>query len=147
MNSKNYGIYAKNINKINGRDANEKLFNIENLVVGDILMTEKNDKGINYYKVPSKYIFEKFNNNGTDHYRETLSNTTIKSLDDPFVDHKTVKRFITNIENLTDYIDFKTYKDDKEEILLTLEDILDMQTAVNMISEEEKKNKIKQKSL
>lgn len=145
MNSKNYSAYAKKINKVNGRDANEKLFNIEDLVVGDVLIAKKHDKGVNYYKVPSKYIFEKFNINGIDSYRETLSNTVIKRFDDPFVDHKTVKRFIINVEKLTDYIDFKTYKDDKDDMLLTLEDILDMQAAVNMISEEEKKEK--QKSL
>ncbi|MBQ2639471.1 MAG: hypothetical protein IJF92_01765 [Bacilli bacterium] len=129
MNSKTYSVYAKNKN-----NQDERLFNINDLVVGNILTCEKNNNGITYISSPVKYIFEKSKVEGIDCYHETLSNKEVKLFSDMYEGP-----YITNIEKLTDYLN--------ADMLLNSEDILDMQEAVNMISQEENKNKLKQKSL
>ena len=139
MNSKNYSVYAKNKNNIE-----ENLYEIDKLVVGNILKCEKNQKGTTYASSPVKYIFEKSTVNERNIYRDALSGTEIKCFDDPYIDFNNTNLYVTNIENLTDYINIKS---DTQNTLLNSKDILDMQEAVNMIAKQENKNKIKQKSL
>ena len=120
-------------------NAEKRLFNINDLVVGNVLNCEKDTA---YTNSKSKFIFEKSNVNGQTIYRDTLSNTIINEFS-----NKYDGPYITNIEALADYFNVVSYEETNQDMLLSVEDILDIQAAVNMIAENECKNKIKQKSL
>ncbi len=142
MNSKTYSVYAKNKNNklYDENVVGEELYDIEDLVVGNVLTCEQNGNGVIYSSSPSKHIFEKVNVENRDIYKELYSHKEIKTFSTEYNGP-----FITNIEDLTDYIDVVTYKADSPDLLLTMDDIVDLENLVNVINKEEKN--MKKKSL
>lgn len=132
MNSKNYGAYAKNINNYD-----DKLFNIEDLVVGNILKVEKHDDRLFLVDSQVKYIFEVSKVGEDEIFREALSNKEFRLLSNRYDGP-----YVNTIEDLSVYIDIADYISDRDDKLLNYDDIFDLQELVNVINkDEEKKNK------
>lgn len=133
MNSKNYSVYAKNINNYDDRS-----FNIKDLVVGSVLKVERDGDRVFLIDSQVKYIFEVSNIEGEEIFHEALSNQKFRLLSNryegPYVD---------NIEELSDYIDIAEYVSDRDDKLLKYDDIFDLQELVNVINKDEEKEKKK----
>ena len=117
----------------------KNLYNINNLVVGNIITCEKNNRGIIYDSSPVKYIFEKTNIKGEDIYKDAQSNTEIKCFDDPFIEFDKTGKYITNIEELTDYI--TSYEGSGPNKSICSNDIVDIQDLINVINKDIQKTK------
>ncbi|MBE6157536.1 MAG: hypothetical protein E7160_01960 [Firmicutes bacterium] len=94
MNSKNYLAYRKNVEK-------NLQPNFDNLVVGEILYTEKGENSsIIYNKVNKKFIFQKVEMDSSIKYREVFSGMIFNKLEG----HNN-SPYIINEEELLNYID------------------------------------------
>ena len=131
MNSKTYSVYAKNKGT-----HDDKLFNIEDLVVGSILKVERYDDHVLLVDSQVKYIFELSNIGDEEIFSETLSNRKFRLLSNRYDGP-----YVNNIEKLSDYVDIEAYMSGREDRLLNYDDIFDLQELVNVVNKDEEKKK------